>query len=268
MATYIVGDVHGCFRTLERLLLAIPFESGRDRLWLTGDLVNRGPSSLEVLRWARAASLALGDRFVAVLGNHDLHLLSTAAGRGRPHHRAAFERVLEAPDRDALIQWLAHRPLFHRQGSVALVHAGLFPAWSLEEAASRARAVEIVLRDDARRKKLLDSIADSAKVPRDLYAFTSLRLIDPKGEPCDFTGPPDQAPPGCLPWFSLAGRASRKATLVAGHWAALGLHVAEGFLGLDTGCVYGGALTAVRLEDMEMFSAPNSETGSSPELAS
>ncbi len=259
MATYVVGDVHGCFRTLERLLLAIPFESGRDRLWLTGDLVNRGPSSLEVLRWAQAASHSLGDRFVVVLGNHDLHLLSTAAGRGREHHRAAFERVLEAPDRESLINWLAQRPLFHRQGSFGLVHAGLLPEWSLDEAVSRARSIEAVLRDEEGRLDLLNSIADSARAPRDLYAFTSLRLLDRAGEPCDFTGPPAEAPAGCIPWFSISDRASRTATIFAGHWAALGLYPAENFLGLDTGCVYGGPLTAVRLEDLEIFSVPNAE---------
>lgn len=259
MATYVAGDVHGCFRTLERLLLTIPFESGRDHLWLTGDLVNRGPSSLEVLRWAQAASHSLGDRFVAVLGNHDLHLLSTAAGHGRPHHRAAFERVLEAPDRESLIRWLSRRPLFHREGSFALVHAGLFPEWSLDEAAARARVIEDVLSDDARRQELLESIADSARAPRDLFAFTSLRLLDPTGEPCDFNGSPEEAPAGCIPWFSISDRKSRKATLLAGHWATLGLHRAENFLGLDTGCVYGGPLTAVRLEDLEIFSVSNAE---------
>ena len=259
MATYVLGDVHGCFKTLERLLLTIPFESGRDRLWLTGDLVNRGPSSLEVLRWAWSASRTLGDRFVTVLGNHDLHLLSMAGGHGRPHHRAAFERVLDAPDRDALIGWLARRPLLHREGSTALVHAGLFPEWSLDEAAARARAVEEVLADDSQRLELLESTATSMEMTRDLYGFTSLRLLDASGEPNDFTGPPASAPAGCVPWFEARDRRSREATLVAGHWAALGLRVADNFLALDTGCVYGGSLTAVRLEDREIFTVPNSE---------
>jgi len=260
MATYVVGDIHGCFKTLERLLLTLPFESGRDRLWLTGDLVNRGPSSLEVLRWAWSASRSLGDRFVTVLGNHDLHLLSTADGHGRAHHRAAFEPVLNAPDRDTLIRWLARRPLLHREGSIVLVHAGLFPEWSLEEAAARARAVEEILADDLQRAALLESTEMSLQMTRDLYGFTSLRVLDATGEPRDFTGPPESAPAGCVPWFETRDRQSLEATLVTGHWAALGLRVTDNFLALDTGCVYGGSLTAVRLEDHEIFSVPNSES--------
>lgn len=261
MATYVVGDVHGCFKTLERLLFAIPFESGRDRLWMTGDLVNRGPNSLEVLRWATAASRSLGDRFVVVLGNHDLHLLSTAAGHGRPHHRAAFERLLAAPDRASLLDWLVRRPLLHHEGTTVLVHAGFFPDWTIDEAVRRGRAAEQLLRDDAEREHLLASIAERGRAPHDLYGFTSLRTVDAAGNPVDFTGPPEQAPAGCLPWFEFPERKSREATVLAGHWAHLGLRVTDNFVALDTGCVYGGSLTAIRLEDRRVFSVPNAEDG-------
>ncbi|MFQ5525308.1 MAG: symmetrical bis(5'-nucleosyl)-tetraphosphatase [Thermoanaerobaculia bacterium] len=260
MATYAIGDVHGCFRTLELLLLRLPFESGSDRLWLTGDLVNRGPRSLEVLRWAEGVSRDLGKRFVSVLGNHDLHLLATAAGHGRPHHRGAFADLLEASDADRLVDWLARRPLFHRDGATVLVHAGLFPEWSLAEAAGRAAEFEAVLREESSRVALFASVAsDGGRLPRNLYGLTSLRMLKEDGEVCDFTGPPELAPEGCIPWFEVPGRRSRDVTVVAGHWAALGLRREDDFVGLDTGCVYGGSLTAVRLEDREVFSVPNRE---------
>lgn len=260
MATYAVGDIHGCFRTLTRLLEQLPFENGRDQLWLTGDLVNRGPRSLEVLRWAEAVSRDLGERFVAVLGNHDLHLLASAAGYGRPHHQAALAQVLEAPDRDMLLDWLAHRPLFHRRGSTVLVHAGLFPEWTLDDAERRARRQERSLGDAAARVELFRAMAtDRGRTPRDLYGFTSLRMLTREGETTDYTGPPETAPVGYLPWFEIAERESRKSTLVVGHWAALGVRNQPSFLALDSGCVYGGALTAVRLEDRAVFSVPSSD---------
>lgn len=260
MATYAIGDVHGCFLTLERLLSEVPFEAGCDHLWMTGDLVNRGPRSLEVLRWAEQASRSMGERFVSVLGNHDLHLLAMAAGFGKPHHRASLAPVVTAPDAEALVEWLARRPLLHARNSKALVHAGLMPEWSLSDASAKARGLEAVLVDPAQRTELFESLAEDGAVwPRDLYGFTSLRMLDPEDQPCNFTGPPDEAPGGCRPWFSNDRRQSRSVTIVAGHWAALGLRLEESFLGLDTGCVYGGSLTAVRLEDRAVFSVPNCE---------
>src|SRR3989304_5042828 len=146
MATYAVGDVQGCFTTLERLLRRIEFDPGRDRLWLVGDLVNRGPSSLEVLRWAKSMSKSV----TAVLGNHDLHLIARAEGLREPRKRDTFDDVLEAPDRDALLEWLIGRPLFHREGDFILVHAGLLPEWSLEEAESLAWEAQEALRSRRR----------------------------------------------------------------------------------------------------------------------
>lgn len=260
MATYVIGDVHGCFRTLERLLGRLPFATGRDRLWLTGDLVNRGPSSLEVLRWGDAVSRDLGDRFVAVLGNHDLHLLASAAGIGRPQHQSSLAAVLDAPDRDRLLKWLARRPLMHRDDQAVLVHAGLYPDWTLRKASARAAKLEKLLRKTKSRAELLRAVAaGEGEASRDLFAFTGLRTLRKNGAICNFSGPPSRAPKGCRPWYRIPGRRSRKATIVAGHWAAQGVQVEENYLGLDSGCVYGGALTAVRLEDRKIYTQPNVE---------
>ncbi len=253
MATYVVGDVHGCLGALERLLVELPFERGRDRLWLTGDLVNRGPDSLAVLRWAQAASRDLGERFVTVLGNHDLHLLALLAGHGREHHEALLGPVREAKDRDQIEAWLAGRPLLHWDGAAVLVHAGIPPAWKVKEAEERAREAEEVLRDPAARLRYFTS-GEPARVEETIYGLTAMRVVTAPGGRSTFAGPPEQAPPGTTPWFDVPNRSAVGVTIVAGHWAALGLRLDETFLGLDTGCVYGGRLTAVRLEDRRVFS--------------
>jgi bis(5'-nucleosyl)-tetraphosphatase (symmetrical) len=279
MATYAIGDVHGCLGTLEALLAELPPRSSEDRLWLVGDLVNRGPDSLGVLRWAAESSERLGGRFVAVLGNHDVHLLARAAGAAGPRRRDTLERLLEAPDRDELVAWLGRRPLLHREGDTVLVHAGLLPAWSVEEAEARARQAEEALRGPeahallarygARGGKRSRELAtagseappDGAERPEAppgpdeaLAVLTSLRAVDAGGAPCfGFTGPPADAPPGLVPWFEAPGRRSAGATAVFGHWAALGLRFAPGVRALDSGCVWGGSLTALRLEDAQVW---------------
>jgi len=243
MATYVIGDVQGCFTTLEKLLVRIDFDPLRDRLWFVGDLVNRGPSSLAVLRFIRG----LDDRAVVVLGNHDLHLIARSRGTRGRRPRDTFEDVLEAPDRDALIEWLLHRPLLHREGDHVMVHAGLLPQWSLEEAEALAKKAEKKLRGDRLGKSLRIAVD----------AFTRLRTCTEDGEMClSFAGPPSQAPAGCRPWFELA-RIPSAITIVFGHWASLGLHLGAQAIGLDTGCVWGGALTALRLEDRTIFQEPS-----------
>ncbi|HUP41765.1 MAG TPA: symmetrical bis(5'-nucleosyl)-tetraphosphatase [Thermoanaerobaculia bacterium] len=275
MATYAIGDVHGCRETLKALLAELPPPSSEDRLWLVGDLVNRGPDSLGVLRWAAESSERLGGRFAAVLGNHDVHLLARAAGVAGPKRRDTLERLLEAPDRDELLAWLGRRPLLHREGDTFLVHAGLLPAWSVEEAEARARKAEEALRGPEAHALLARYGARGSKRPRErataaseappdeaerleapagpdqaLAVLTSLRTVDVGGAPCfGFTGPLADAPPGLVPWFEAPGRRSAGATVVFGHWAALGLRFAPGVRALDSGCVWGGALTALRLED-------------------
>ena len=275
MATYAIGDVHGCAVTLERLLRRIGYRRGSDRLWLVGDLVNRGPGSLAVLRWAAEQ----GEGLVAVLGNHDLHLLARAAGLAKARRRDTLEAVLEAPDRDDLLAWLRARPLVHREGGWLLVHAGVLPEWTPSRVGNLAREVEGELQGDlagraGRARRLLSTLREPPLVPwRDdlpgnirrrlaLAAFTRLRTMDARGRLCDaFSGPPAQAPAGCRPWFEAPGRASLQESILFGHWAALGLHLTDGLAGLDTGCVWGGALTALRLDDRRVFQEPAAEGG-------
>jgi bis(5'-nucleosyl)-tetraphosphatase (symmetrical) len=256
MPTYAIGDIQGCFTTLERLLRRIDFDPKQDRLWLVGDLVNRGPSSLEVLRWAKS----MGDRLTMVLGNHDLHLIGRAEGAREAKRRDTLDRVLEAPDREALIEWLIGRPLLHREGEFVLVHAGLHPNWSLEEAESAAWEAQEALRS-RRRQSLLISEAQGPKALEPirffLDVFTNMRTLRKTGELClDFKGAPREAPEGCFPWFEQCSFPPQ-VTVLFGHWAALGLHLGRQAIGLDTGCGWGRTLTALRLEDRQVFQEPS-----------
>lgn len=255
MATYAIGDIQGCFRTFRRLLRRISF-GRRDHLWLVGDLVNRGPRSLDVLRFCTD----LSGRATIVLGNHELHLLSLAAGVSTLRDEDTVQDVLEAHDRDALVDWIATRPLLHRDRRFVLVHAGLHPDWSLLEASRWANRASAELRGPTRARFLQD-LRTSTDVPwrfrmsprkrlvQATRVMTRVRMLDARGRLAKWSGPPDSAPDGCTAWFDLPTRRRRGTTVVFGHWAALGLEVAPGLLGLDTGCVWGGALTAVRLSD-------------------
>ncbi len=264
MATYAIGDVHGCWQSLQALLAEIRIDWRSDRLWLVGDLVNRGPASLEVLRWASG----LGDRVVVVLGNHDLNLLAIAAGMAAPRPADNSAKVLDAPDAGELLAWLGSRPVLHRDGPFVMVHAGLLPAWSLPEADRWARAVEEALAGPER-GRLLATVKrepmpawSAAHPPAELLrlalgAYAHLRTLDEAGCPARFAGPPNEAPIGCKPWFDLPHRRGEGTTVIFGHWAALGLYRAPGVAGLDTGCAWGGTLTAMRLEDGRLFQVEN-----------
>lgn len=264
MATYVIGDVHGCFATLKELLRRIRFDPGHDRLWMVGDLVNRGPRSLEVLRWA----IEQGDRLVTVLGNHDLHLLARAAGIGRIRRRDSLAPVLDAPDRDDLLEWLISRPLLHREGGYILVHAGLFPGWTPEQAETLARETEAALQnggsfgllvsiDQKNNERWEDRLAPADRARVALAGFAKIRTVKADGRMCsEFSGAPGEAPKGCRPWFSVPERAARDETVIFGHWAALGLRIGDGVAGLDTGCAYGRELTALRLDDRTLFRQP------------
>ena len=261
MALYAIGDLQGCHAEFMALLGRIRFDAGRDRLWLTGDLVNRGPASLAVLR----AVKSLGDAAVVALGNHDLHLLAMAFAPATVRKREkGLEAVLDAPDAGELLAWLARRPLLHRERGVdwTLIHAGLPPQWTLAEAEGCAREVERALREDA--ASLLETmygdepdrwspaLAGEARLRFSINCLTRLRFVDRDGRLLlSHKGAPADAPAGCLPWFRHPERATRGDALVFGHWSALGYLAEPGLRGLDTGCVWGGSLTALRLDREE-----------------
>jgi bis(5'-nucleosyl)-tetraphosphatase (symmetrical) len=263
MAVYAIGDVQGCDRTLGRLLDRIGFDPENDRLWFAGDLVNRGPGSLGVLRRVRA----LGDSAVTVLGNHDLHLLARAAGVRERSAKDTLEEVLAAPDRDELLDWLRRRPLLHRDGDFVLVHAGLIPAWTVDEAAALAAEVEAMLRgpeperlyaEMQRKKRNWDpSLNGSKRLAAIVRVMTRVRVCTEDGQVHEpFTSGPDEAPEGTRPWFDMPDRRSADHVLVTGHWAALGRRLMPSVLALDSGCIWGRELSAVRLDDRAAFVEP------------
>jgi bis(5'-nucleosyl)-tetraphosphatase (symmetrical) len=270
MALYAIGDVQGCMDSLERLLSAIDYQRGRDRLWLVGDLVNRGPRSLDTLRWARAQ----GDAVVAVLGNHDLHLLARAAGTTEAKRRDSLDDVLAAPDRDELIDWLRARPLVHVEDGMVLVHAGLHPRWTAERARALAGELEAGLRAPAWKQWLAqlggaaprwsESLEGAARVRALLSFFVRVRCCDrDDAEPVtDFDGAPEDAPEGTVPWYALPDPAWADHTVIFGHWAAHGLRMGERWIATDAGCVWGNGLTAVRLPDRTVTQVKSVETAS------
>jgi bis(5'-nucleosyl)-tetraphosphatase (symmetrical) len=261
MATYAIGDIQGCYDEMRRLLDTVDFDPAQDRLWLVGDLVNRGPQSPEVLRYLRG----LGDRAIAVLGNHDLNLLVVAAGVRKPHRDDTLDALLAAPDRDELLDWLRRQRLMHADAGYAMVHAGLLPQWSIAQALTLAHEVETALQGPDYGEFLNCMYGNTPAQWRDdlsgydrlrviVNAMTRLRLCTPDGvmEFTHKTGLAD-APAGYLPWFDVPGRASSDMPVLFGHWAALGLTLRADVLGLDSGCVWGRRLTAVRLEDRRVF---------------
>jgi bis(5'-nucleosyl)-tetraphosphatase (symmetrical) len=259
MATWAIGDVQGCMTTLEALLDKIELTPGRDRLWMVGDLVNRGPRSLDVLRWARDHD----DALVCVLGNHDLHLLQRVAGTAPAKKRDTLDEILAAPDRDALIDWLRRRPMVHVEGEYVLCHAGLHPAWSAKRARKLGREIEEGLAGADWRQWIAQVGAGDKKAPvrwhdgldgadriRAILAFlTRVRCLDSDGVPDPFDEHPRDAPRGLRPWFDQPELAWADHIALFGHWAAFGLTIGVRHVGLDSGCVWGRHLTAFRLED-------------------
>ncbi|MBK7900155.1 MAG: symmetrical bis(5'-nucleosyl)-tetraphosphatase [Azonexus sp.] len=262
MATYAVGDIQGCFDSFRRLLDLCAFDPASDRLWLVGDLVNRGPRSLETLRFVRD----LGEAAVTVLGNHDLYLLMVAEGgakfRGKDD---TLQEILDAPDCGELLHWLRFQRLFHCAGEYGLVHAGLLPQWTAARALELAAEVETALRGPSYRDFILnlwgsepaawsDELTGWARLRVIVNAMTRLRFCTPEGVMEFHTkGEALAAPPGHLPWFEVPGRQSAASVLVTGHWSALGLRLLPNLLALDSGCLWGGHLTALRLEDRQVF---------------
>jgi len=252
---YAVGDIQGCDEELQTLLERLKFSADRDQLWLVGDLVNRGPDSLPALRRVRS----LGDNAVVVLGNHDLHLLAVAHGARRPRPSDTLDEVLAAPDRDALLEWLITRPLAHAQGADLMVHAGLVPQWTVAGTLALAREVGEALRHDPRAlfqhmygnepDRWDERLAGVHRLRFAINVLTRLRVCTADGRvDLGVKGEPPSPPSPLRPWFAHAERASREARVIFGHWSALGLVREHGVIGLDTGCVWGGALSAVDLD--------------------
>ena len=258
MALYCIGDIQGCDSALQRLLDHIDFSPSRDTVYLLGDLVNRGPDSLAVLRRCSAA----GDTLRCLLGNHDLHLLATAHGVRKPSRRDTLDGVLQAPDCEALLDWLRQQPLARRHTlaneSLLMVHAGVLPAWSLEDALALAEEVHTVLRGPDLPDFLQqmygntpdrwsDALTGTDRLRVVVNALTRLRFCTPEGVmDFDSAESADAAPAGLLPWFEVPGRRTQHTVVAFGHWSTLGWLNRSHVLGLDTGCVWGGCLSAVR----------------------
>jgi bis(5'-nucleosyl)-tetraphosphatase (symmetrical) len=257
MSRYAIGDVQGCYTELRLLLDKLTFDPATDRVWFTGDLVNRGDHSLETLRYVRS----LGDAAVTVLGNHDLHLLAVAAGVARTKSKDTLAPILDAPDRDELLDWLRTRPLLYREDDFLLVHAGLIPQWTGDDALTYAAEVETWLRGEDYRELLQNMYGDYPDIWTDsLTAWPRLRFITnccTRMRYCDrvgrldlkHKGSPGQQPARLMPWFEIKRRKTRDLHVIFGHWSTLGAYSGDGVTCLDSGCLWGGQLSAFNLDD-------------------
>jgi len=270
LAIYAIGDVQGCFNELKTLLTELHFRPNHDQLWFAGDLVNRGPRSLDVLRFVRD----LGDQAIAVLGNHDLHLLAVAAGKRRLRRKDTIEEILRAPDRDQLLAWLRARPLLHHDAGLGftVIHAGLPPQWDVATAQRCAREVESVLHNPDYASLLDQMFGDQpdrwserltgfARLRFTINCLTRLRYCDRDGVlNLAENGSPGTQGPSLMPWFEVPSRRSRGERIIFGHWATLQLHQTldprHEVYHLETGCTWGGHLTAMRLDSLRYVSVP------------
>jgi bis(5'-nucleosyl)-tetraphosphatase (symmetrical) len=262
MATIAIGDIQGCYDQLMRLLEQARYDERRDVLWFVGDLVNRGPQSLATVRFVKG----LGERAVTVLGNHDLNLLAVAEGIRKPHRGDTDGDILAAPDREELLAWLRRQKMLHVGNGYAMVHAGLLPQWTISQAAALAREVEAALRAPGYRQFLRDMYGNEPVRWRDdlagterlrvvVNAMARMRLTSADGAlELNYKMGLDRVPKGYMPWYDAPQRASRGVTVLFGHWASHGLLVREDVVCLDSGCVWGRALSALRLEDRQLFS--------------
>ena len=279
MATYAIGDVQGCCDELERLLERLRFDPNSDRLWFVGDLVNRGPRSLDVLRLVRRLESAA----ITVLGNHDLHLLAAALTPGQQlKPKDTLGPIFSAPDRDELLQWLRIRPILHHDDELGytMFHAGVPPEWDLATARSCAAELESALRDEAAATELFARMygdqpdrwsADLRGVDRLRFitnCFTRLRFVRTDGRlALKHKGAIADAPADLVPWFRAPGRRTRNARIVCGHWSALGYYEGDGVMSIDTGCVWGATLCAARLDQRTApIHVPCSSSGLKPEI--
>ncbi len=268
MSIYAVGDLQGCLDPLQDLLDRVAFDPKKDKLWLVGDLVNRGPQSLAVLRYVKA----LGDAAITVLGNHDLHLLAYASGHRQPSELDTLHEILTAPDCQELIDWLHERPLAHYDADldVLMVHAGVPPIWSVKKTLELAKEVENAIRDEARSIKFLkkmygdypdiwDKNLSGMKRLRVITNYlTRMRFCSARGQlELSSKAAPENSPPGFAPWFSFNNPKLKNTRIVFGHWAALmGQTNRAQFIGLDTGFIWGGALRMICLNDGKLYEKP------------
>jgi bis(5'-nucleosyl)-tetraphosphatase (symmetrical) len=258
LARYAIGDVQGCYAQLALLIARLHFSADRDQLWFVGDLVNRGPQSLEVLRFVRA----LGDNAVVVLGNHDLHLLALAHAQHRKRHSSdTLDAVFDAPDCPAILDWLRHQPLAHFDAAHGdlMVHAGVVPQWNAALTVELSGEVSAALAGDAadflermygdHPERWSDELRGMDRLRFAINALTRMRLCTDDGRiDLKMKGPPKEARRPYKPWFEHETRRTREVRVIFGHWSALGLIQAHGVVGLDSGCVWGGALTALDLD--------------------
>jgi len=264
MATYAIGDIQGCYHAFQHLMQKTGFQPQVDQLWLVGDVINRGSGSLEMLRWIYRHR----DCVVMVLGNHDLHALAVAEGYVPVHASDTLQDLLDAPDADALFGWLRMQPLVHRNDAYLMVHAGLLPQWSADDALLLGAEVQQALRGEGYHDFLSNmygnqpavwnaSLQGVDRLRLITNAMTRLRTCTAQGEMnFKFSGELQNIPSRYMPWFDVPGRRSAGTTIVCGHWSALGLVQRVDLYALDTGCLWGGKLTAMRLEDRAIFQVP------------
>jgi bis(5'-nucleosyl)-tetraphosphatase (symmetrical) len=274
MSVFAIGDIQGCYQELIDLLNEINFDQANDQLWFTGDLVNRGPHSLETLRFVKK----LGDKVIVTLGNHDLHLLAVSLHTEKKNPKDTLDTILEAPDRRELLDWLRCRPLLHhdQDSGFTLIHAGLPPQWDLQQASALANEVEATLGSEKftdffkhmygdKPDHWSDDLQGWNRLRMIINAFTRMRYCDEDGNfALKEKGPPGSQPEPYQPWFTIKSRKTRKEKIIFGHWSTIFLGNIKNFLQynvypLDTGCVWGGTLTALRLDDEKWFSVPSSQ---------
>jgi bis(5'-nucleosyl)-tetraphosphatase (symmetrical) len=271
MATYAIGDIQGCFHAFTALLARLQFNAKQDKLWLVGDIINRGSGSLEVLRWCYQHQ----DSLKVVLGNHDLHALAVVHHVKPAHKFDTLQASIHAPDSDVLFKWLRHQPLMHIQTinehDYVMVHAGLFPQWTIEKALCLASEVECALQADDYHSFLSGMYGNSPNVWHDdlvgmdrlraiTNAMTRMRICAENGEmEFEFKGELQDIPTGYTPWFDAPARQSQTSHIICGHWSALGLRRRNNIHALDTGCLWGGQLTAMCLETHEITQVNHDE---------
>jgi bis(5'-nucleosyl)-tetraphosphatase (symmetrical) len=264
MATYAIGDIQGCHASLQQLLHKIKFDPSVDQIWLVGDLVNRGSGSLAVLRWAKAHEGSV----ISVLGNHDLHALVVYEGFVAAHRLDTLDELLTAPDAPSLFNWLRQQKLAYTRDDFLLVHGGVLPQWSTTQVVELAGEVEHALRSENYRDFLRQMYGNQPDSWRNdlsgmdrlrviTNALTRLRVCTADGTmEFKFKGKLTDVPQGYHAWFDLPARASQDSTIIFGHWSALGLLLRDNIIALDTGCLWGGNLTALRLQDRQLFQVP------------